>query len=503
MLARVICARSRGQLGVVYFLEGSVQRAAGKVRVITQLIDARSDSHVWAKTFDSPLDDIFAVQSEIAQTIAQQLHAQISPEAKAAIEEKPTKDLLAYDLYLQATQLWHNIATSKDWEGDNRKAIELLERAVQRDPQFAIAYSLLSQLHRNLYTWSDFSTARLAQVKAALDAAIRLAPEKAETYIARAGYEGAIDHDYDAQLKDLTHAAELLPGDSEVLIDLASAQRRHARWDEAVRTMEKARELDPRGPNVPNHLTTLYMELRNYPKCDEVADDAIKAFPDAPGYFQAAKVESALARGDTKLARQRLAAIPKEWDPSAYRSLMAINLAMADRNYEEAKQLLAGLDRKKVIAALEVNLAVWEALLARDQGDPAKSKSILQPLRDARAKMVEEAPNDTGYYEELSLLDAYLGRKDEALREAEKAVQLRPITRDATGGAEVLGNLAHICALTGDHDRAIQLLEQVATIPYGPSYGNLLMPGWDDLRGDPRFEKIVASLAPKKVTSNK
>ena len=486
------------ELGVVYLLEGSVQRAAGKVRVIAQLIDARTDSHVWAKTFDKPLDDVFAVQSEIAETIAQQLHAQISPQAKAAIEQKPTSDPVAYDLYLQAKQLWHNMSGSKDWEADNRKAIDLLQHAVERDPHFGVAYGLLSQLHRSLYSWVDYSPARLEQTKAALDAAMHLAPDAAETYIARAGYEGAINPDYEAQLQNFARAAQLLPGDSDVLTDLGMALRRHARWDEAVETLKKARQLDPKGPNVPNALASLYLGLRQYTKCEAVADEAIKTFPDAPGYFLAVKVESALARGDVKLARQRLAVIPKEWDPSDERSLMAIQVELADRKFEEAKQLFASLDRKKVIAASEIAFAVWEAMIARRQGDLARSNSILLPFREVRAKMLAEAPTDTGYLADLSLLDAYLGRKEEAVGEAEKAVQLRPIPQNAVAGAEALTNLAHICALTGDPNRAIQLLEQVAAIPFGPSYGDLLMPDWDDLRADPRFEKITASLAPKK-----
>ncbi|PYJ88254.1 MAG: hypothetical protein DME70_04525, partial [Verrucomicrobia bacterium] len=210
-----------GELRVAYLLEGSVQRAGGKVRVNAQLIDARNDSHVWAKTFDGSLEDVFAVQSEIAQTIAQQLHAQISPQIKAAIEARPTTDLLAYDLYLQTTQLWHNIATSKDWEGDTRTGIELLDRAVGRDPQFGLAYGLLTELNLNLYSWVDHSSARAERAKLALQSAMRLAPEAGETYLARAAYYNTVDHDFDATLEMLERAAQLLPGDSSLSVRLA------------------------------------------------------------------------------------------------------------------------------------------------------------------------------------------------------------------------------------------------------------------------------------------
>jgi TolB-like protein/Tfp pilus assembly protein PilF len=486
-----------GQLRVVYLLEGSVQRSGGKVRVNAQLIDARNDSHVWAKTFDRSLEDVFAVQSDIAQTIAQQLHAQISPQTRAVIEEKATNDMVAYDLYLQTLQLWHNIATSKDWEGDTRKGIDLLDRAAGRDPHFGLAYGLLTELNLNLYDWVDHSTTRAQRARDAMEQALALAPQAAETFVARSWVYSSVEHDYDAALEMLKRAAELLPGDSDILNRLAARQLNRGQWEEAVRNLERARELDPRGPNVPNHLKEIYLGLRQYAKCDQLCDQAIASFPNGPGYFLAAKVESARARGDIRLARERLAAVPKEWDPSSYRSLLAVQVAVADRKYDEAQQLFASLDRKKVIAAFETDFALLEALVARAQGDTARSNFILLPLREAKAKELGEHPNESVVFSEAGMVDAYLGHKEDAIREAEKAIELRPISRDAVNGPARLTDLALVCALTGEHNRAIQLLEQVAAIPYGPSYGELLMPTWDDLRTDPRFEKVVASLKPK------
>lgn len=483
------------QLRVAYLVEGSVQRATGRVRVNAQLIDGRSDSHLWAKTFDKPLDDVFAVQTEIAETIAQQLHAHISPEAKAAIEEKPTNDIVAYDLYLQTLQLWHNISTSKDWEGDTHKGINFLDRAVQRDPRFGLAYGLLVELNLNLYNWTDHSVARQGRAKAALDQAMRFAPDAVETYVARYWYYSFVDHDSVAALEMMRHAARLLPNDSDILTALSSAAARRADWAEAVRSSERAKELDPAGPNVPNHLTSLYLGLRDYARCDEVADDAIRRFPNAPGYFLLAKVKSAFDRGDIKLARERLAAIPTDWDPSAVRSGKAIRIEVADRHYEEAKRLIASFDRTKLIAAMASDFAFLEATVARAEGDAGKVSSTLLPLRDAKLKELAEHPNESGVFEELSRIDAYLGRKEEAIRDAERAVELRPISQDATAGPERITNLAAVCALTGEHDRAIRLLEQIAAIPFGPSCGELLMPQWDDLRNDPRFQKNVASVA--------
>jgi tetratricopeptide (TPR) repeat protein len=437
------------------------------------------------------------VQSEIAETIAQQLHAHISPQTRAAIEAKPTSDLVAYDLYLQAAQLWHNIGTSKDWEGDTRKGIDFLGRAVERDPQFGIAYGLLTELNLNLYSWVDHSMAREQRAKAALEQAMRAAPEAGETYIARAAFYNVVDHNPDAVLEMLQHAVQLMPGDSNLLVRLANNQARHGLWDEAVRTLEKGRELDPRGPNIPNNLKTFYEAMRQYAKCDKLCDEAIAAFPDGPGYFLAEKVETARHRGDTKLARARLAAIPKEWDPSGYRSFLAILIAIDDRNYDEAAQLFASLNRENVRGFLTTDLAILEAFVARKRGEEERARSIIERAREAKSKEVAEHPNENTPLSELAELDACLGRKEDAVREAERAVELRPISRDAVAGPEFVYSLAKVCATTGDHDRAIQLLGEVASIPAGPSYGQLLMPTWDELRGDPRFEKIVASLKPK------
>jgi TolB-like protein/Tfp pilus assembly protein PilF len=304
------------QLSVAFVLEGRVQRDADRVRITAQLTDLSNHAQIWADRYDRQLADVFAIQTEIAEAIAQQLHAQISRETKDAIEQKPTTDLVAYDLYLHAAQLYRNISTSKNWEGDNRNAIALLERAIERDPQFSLAYCLVVDLNVNLYTWVDRSSAQLRRTKAALDNAIRLAPEAGETLMARGEFAEGVEQNFDAAVDMYNRAARLLPGDARLRRDLANAEEHRGRWDEALKNFGKARELDPRGPNTPNLLTELYLGLREHEKCDALCDEAIAAFPEGPNYFRAAKVQSAFARGDAKLARQRLAAIPQDWDPS-------------------------------------------------------------------------------------------------------------------------------------------------------------------------------------------
>lgn len=482
------------QLGVAHVLEGSVQRAGNRIRISAQLIDARTDSHLWAEHYERDVADVFAIQNEIAKSIAAQLQAKISPNEKSALEQKPTTNLVAYDLYLRAKALLDEISISTDWEGDNRRAVDLLDRAVTQDPDFALAYDLLYDWNLNLYDWVDRTPARLARAEAALKQVMRIAPEAGETYRARSTeYKRAGDLERASEM--IQKASQALPGNSQVLISLALVERRRGHWSETVRNWEKAKELDPRGASIPNGLCDLYYSLREYTKSDQVADAAIAAFPKGPGYFQAAKVQNAFGRSDVKAARTALAALPSGWDPSGYASFLQVEIAVADRNYAEVAHLSATRKKENVIAEIGVEISFMEALVARQQGDKAREQSILLPLRESAEADLRNRPEDSSLLSRLAIIDAYLGRKEEALREGEKAVELKPISRDAVSGPERVTALAEVCMVIGDRDQAIQLLSEVARIPYGPSYGQLLSLRWDSLRDDPRFQNIVAQLA--------
>lgn len=482
------------QLGVAHILEGSVQRAGNRIRVSAQLIDARTDSHLWAEHYERDIADVFAIQNEIAKSIAEQLQAKISPNEKTSLEQKPTTNLVAYDLYLRAKALLDEISISTDWEGDNRHAVDLLDRAVTQDPNFALAYCLLYNWNFNLYDWVDHTPARLARARAALEQAIRIAPEAGETYLVRSN-EYKRNGDLDRASELLEQASKALPGNSEVFLSLAQLERKRGHWNEAVRDWEKARELDPRGASIPNGLCDMYYSLREYTKSDQVADAAIAAFPKGPGYFQAAKVQNALGRGDVKAARTALAALPPGWDPSGYASLLQVEIAVADRNYAEVAHLSETRKKENVIGQFGEAISFMEALVARKQGDTTRAKSILVTMHESAEADLRNRPDDIFSLCHLARIDAYLGRKEEALREGERAMELKPISSDAVAGPEPVATMAEICMVIGDHDRAIQLLSEVAKIPYGPAYGDLLNPWWDDLRDDPRFQKIVSELA--------
>jgi TolB-like protein/cytochrome c-type biogenesis protein CcmH/NrfG len=480
------------QLGVGHILEGSVQRAGNRIRISAQLIDARTDSHLWAEHYERDLADVFAIQNEIAKTIAEQLQAKLSPNEKTAIEQKPTADLVAYDLYLRANALRHEISTSKDWEADTRRAVDLLDQAIARDPNFALAYCMLCKLNFTLYAWVDKTPARLALVEDALNNAIRIAPDSGETYLVR-GRWYMHEMDWARALEVVMQAAKLLPGSVDVLDDAAEIESRLGRWSEATRDLEKAKELDPANPNIPNGLSSLYRGLRDYVRSDDAADAAIARFPNGPGYFQASKVWSALDRGDVKAARATLGSIAPGWDPSGLTSDMRVAVAVADRNYVEAAQLIATTRKENLIEFSVVDLGFFEALVARKQGDNAKARAVLASMREKAEAHLRDLPNDIPLLSRLAQIDAYLGRDSDALHEITRAAEL---ARDAVGRPGVMTIYAEVYLWAGQRDKALQLLSQLAKIPYGPSYGDLLGPRWDASRDDPRFRQIVEQLAP-------
>ena len=482
------------QLGVVHVLEGSVQRAGNRVRVSAQLIDARSDAHLWAEHYERDASDVFAIQNEIAKNIVEQLQAKISPSERKALEEKPTSDLVAYDLYLRAIALWHGISISTDWEGDNRRAVELLDRAVTQDANFALAYCFLTELNLNLYGWVDRTPARLAKAEAALQRANQIAPELGQTYLQRANVYGA-HGDWARAAEMLTLAAKALPGSADVLVTAAEVEQRLGRWNEAVRDMEKAKELDPRGPNIPNTLDGLYAALREYAKSDEVADAAIAAFPKGPNYFYITKVYTALRRGDMNAAKLTLAAIPPGFDPSGAVSLVRIKLAVTTRNYTEALHLVGTIRKENLIELIAIDIAFLQFLAAEKSGDTGEAKTVLLAVRTKAEAELRERPDESTVISRLAQIDAYLGRNEDALRESARAVELKPISLDAVDGPDHAVIRAEVLMRAGDRNSAIELLSQLATIPYGLHRGDLLGPRWDALRDDPRFAKIVEESA--------
>jgi len=493
------------QLGVAHVLEGSVQRAGNRVRVNAQLVDARTDRHLWAQTYDRELADVFAIQSEIAKAIADQLQAKLSPDEKSAIERPPTNDITAFDLYTRAENLLLTSGESGAGKADFLQAIDLLNQAVARDPSFFQAYCRLAEAHDGLYNAGyDHTSARLALAEAAIEAASRLRPNAGETHLARARniYQGYLD--YNGALTELELARQALPNDSRVFELMGYIQRRQpGRYEESTRTLERALELDPRNVVALQQIAAFnYRRLGRYADAKSAWDRLLAITPDDVN----AKAERAMVdlewKGDTRPLHQMIDSI-RATNPAAVQSIadLWIICALAERDAAAANNALIASGENPIGLASEnvfFNRPFVEGVIARMTKDDAKARSAFTAARTEQEKIIQAQPNYSTALCVLGLIDAGLGRKEEALREGRRAVELLPVEKDAPHGADLVKYLAMIAAWIGDKDFACEQLAIAIRGPSSLSYGQLkLMPVWDPLRGDPRFEKIVASLAPK------
>ena len=487
------------QLGVAHVLEGSVQRAGNKARVNAQLIDARTDGHLWAENYDRPLDDVFAIQSEIAKAIANQLQAKISPSEKAAIEKPPTTDLAAYDLYLRAQALFADTSDPLHAKEKLPQEVRLLDEAVARDPQFLLAWCLLARVHGQLY-WNGFdhTPARLDLANAAVQTALRLQPDAGEPHLALANYYYHGFRDYGRARSELAIAQRTLPNNAEVFAYTGYIDRREGRWEEATRNLERALEPDPRNFNTLTQLAVTYRAQRRYADEARIWERALTIVPGDPATRgERSRVELAW-KGDIKPFQTMLATLIAE-DPSVAPDIDDPDIALCERTAAAATRALENYPRDGVVRfGVNVSHAYWEGVIARCGGDSAKARVGFTAARDNVEKILEKQPDYAPALSLLGLIDAGLGRKEEALREGRRACELLPISKDAIDGVSLAVKLAQIYAWTGEKDLAIEQIATLERIPNYLSYGFLkLHPFWDSLRGDPRFEKIVADLAPK------
>ena len=489
------------QLGVAHLVEGTVQRSGNRVRVNAQLVDARTDRNVWALTYERDLTDVFAIESEIATAIAGELNAKLSPNEKSQIERPLTGDIPAFDLYTRANNLLLTASFRDDDRGHLRQAADLLNQAVVRDPAFFQAYCQLAYTHDRLYfDGFDHTPARLALAEAAIQTAFRLRPDAGEAHLARAQnlYWGYLD--YDGALAQLEIARRSLPNDARIFQLMGYIQRRQGRWEESARDLERAVELDPRNLETLHQIATNYDLFRSYAEETLVLDRALAI---EPNHLET-KVIRANVDLDWKADTQPLHQVIDEicaGNPAGVRGIANnwLICALAQRDADAAKDALIALGETPFVdGSVEWNRPLVEGLIARMTKDDAKARAAFTAARAEQEKIVQAEPNHGPARCVLGLIDAALGRKEEALREGRRAVELLPMEKDAIRGKAMIRYLAKIAAWAGDNDLACEQLAIATRAPSGVTYGQLkLMPWWDPLRGDPRFEKIVASLAPK------
>jgi serine/threonine protein kinase/tetratricopeptide (TPR) repeat protein len=483
-------------LRVSHILEGSVRRDRARIHLNAQLIDTRTDTHVWAEEYDRDLTDAFAIQSEIAQKVAEQLHAKMSASEKLALESKPTADLTAFDLYTRAKNIL--LRTGSIGKADTLQAVDLLTQAVARDPSFFDAYCQLAYAHDALYFFGDDHTsARLALAEAALQAASRLRPDAGETHLARGQNLYWAYGDYDGALAELEVARQTLRNDPRIF-DLAGLiQRRQGRWEESTRNLQRAVELNPRDIGTMGlGVASNYLILRRYAEAKPWLARALAFEPnDAFTKVWLAYVDFAW-KADTRPLHQTIDSI-RATNPAAVPSIAEFWLvcALGERDAAAAKDALIALGEEPMTFAVEnvpFNRPFAEGVIARMTKDDQKARSAFTAARAEQEKIVQAQPNYGPALCVLGLIDAGLGRKEEALREGRRAVELLPVEKDSMNGTNMVRYLAIIAAWVGDKDLACEQLASIIRRPSNLSYGQLkLLPFWDPLRGDPRFEKLV------------
>ncbi len=494
------------QLGVANVVEGSVQRSGNRVRVNAQLVDARTDAHLWALTYDRDLADVFAIQSEIAKAIADQLQAKLSPNEKKAIEQPPTTDLAAFDLYSRAKSLLLTAGFSATADPDRRKAIELLDEAVKRDPSFFDAYCQLAYAHEQLYAISGFdhTPARLALAEAAVQAATRLRPDAAETHLARAQYLYNGLRDYAGALAELEIARRALPNDPRLFELTGYILRRRGQQEEGLRNLERAVELDPRNFYTLQQIGLSYQTLGRFAEAIAALDRALAIVPDNAETRANRGLWNICWKADTRPLHQTIDAILAQGSGAiASAADIWFFCALAERDPAAAERALVAVGDNPcwVDDTIQLSRSFGEGLLARMTKDDARARTAFEAARAQQEKIVQAQPDYGPALCVLGLIDAALGRKDLALDEGRRAIALTPLEKDVSNGSLVLQYFAITAAWAGDKELALQQLEAGLRAPTASlmlSYGALkLFPVWDPLCGDPRFEKIVESLAPK------
>ena len=489
-------------LGVAHVLEGSVQRIANKVRVNAQLIDARNDAHSWAQTYTRDLADVFGIQSEIAEAIAQQLQAHLSADEKARIAKPSTMDPVAYDLYLRAWQL-DDLSNDPDAKGSLLQGISLLEEAVRRDPKFLRAYCLMAETHMDLY-WEGFdhTDQRRELARIALQHVEEIQPDAGEVHWQKGIYAYHGFRDYDLALKEFDLAKQRLPNEARIYVNVGAVDRRTARWNEAEANFKRAVELDPRNFVVLMEAGSLFQATRRYAEAKILYQQCLDVLPNDPFAHNLLGFGFFAETGDTEAWRKQLDLVAQQ-GPEAARGVAfpILVCSWVRRDRTAAEKAVALIPAEGVSNSFDEAAVPREYCVGRTawlSGDKELAQTALTEARGIFERTTREQPDYPQAWTYLGLTDAMLGRCSEAIQEGKRACEILPYTKDSWVGPTFINYLAVIYSACGEKDAALQQLKTSAELPTGVTYGDLKhSPDWDSLRGDPRFEQITASLAPK------
>jgi len=476
-------------LGVSTILEGSVRREGNRVRLNVQLINATNDEHIWANNYDRELTDVFAIQNDLAQKVASELQAKLSPTEKAQMTRKPTENGEAYLAYIQAANLFR----PEDFE-KLKQAEQLYQRAVALDSNFALAYARQSHLQSWIFHSFDPSAARRAKARELADQALKLQPDLPEAHLALGYCYYYGDLDYDRALTEFKIAQNGLPNDAEVLLSLGAIQRRQGKWAESTANFEKAASVNPKDPWVLPNLGINYQAVRNYDAATKTFDRGIALAPESLG-LRAMKFKLAVeSKGDLRVGEEMIGAVPASFDPEGMVTEARIGIYLYQRKFAEALDLLHGIKGDVLHGenGAPNPKAALEGVCYFFLGDKVKAREAMERARPVVEEQVRQSPKDAGRHVQLGMVYAALERKEDAIREGKLAVELLPESKDAFDGPSVAIGLAQIYTWTGETDQALQLVEHSLTIPAGITVPMLRIdPVWDPLRKDPRFQALL------------
>ena len=494
------------QLRVSNVLEGSVQKAGDRVHINVQLIRAEDDAHLWAQSYDRQLTDIFAVEAEVAKMIADSLQATLSPQEKASVETKPTTNADAYVLYLRG----RDYQTRPDnLLQDFKSAINLYEQAIKLDPTFALAHARLSATMSNVYHFYEPTETWKQRAHAEALEALRLQPSLGEGHLALGLYHYYMESDYDAALRELALAAEALPNDGDVGLYSAAVLRRRGDLAQALSAYKRAEQIDPRNSITLYDASQTYFALRDWRTAAERMDRVLVLFPDSFNVkIQRAYVEF-YWKGSTAPIKAALRSLAPNLDPDGVVTFARWDVSLMDHDTDAAEKALANCPLETITSQTGVALpkSYLQGCVSLVRGDTAKAQIEFEAARPAIEKLVADSPHDGTRRAQLGLLYAFLGRKEDALREGKRAMELKPIAHDVIEGAVIESFYAMICARVGMADEAISRVERLLTTPFAVEYDDASITlsdlrtrwEWDPLRNDPRFQKVLASPEPKTI----
>jgi TolB-like protein/Tfp pilus assembly protein PilF len=480
------------QLGVAHVVEGSVQRVGNRVRVSAQLIDARTDQHLWAQTYESELADVFAIQTDLAQKIANELRAKLSPSEKRRMERKPTENAEAYLAFIQA----HNLASAYEDSAKLKQSAQLYQRAIDLDPNFALAIARYSLLESWMLRISEATSEHREKARRLAVRALQLQPDLPEAHLALGFSYYYGDNNYDAALKEFQVAQHGLPNETEVYMPIGAIQRRQGKWAESTANLEKAASLSPKDSWPLQNLAFNYQMQRNFDAANKIVDRALELNPQGIGLWEI-KVKLAIAeKGDFGVYEQEMEKV-KSFPMSDEERLTIVggeaNLLLLQRKYQQLLQLGQRFTDDS-FAALPGSLSLKYfsiGLAQKGLGDDAAARTALLKAKDILEEQVKQKPDDANLHVQLANLLAWLGEKDAAIAEAQRAMDLRPESKDAFEGPQITEQVAQVYATLGDNARAIELLDGLLSRPSEVTLQTLKVnPIWDPLRSDPRFQKL-------------